>query len=165
VSAVCRAAEPSLRVRPYAPEDLEETVALWHETKRAAFPWSKAQQRWTLDDDRARFRDVVAVEHAIWIAEAAGRIAGFLAIRGDFVDQLFVREGLQRRGVGTALLRKALALSPGGLRLFTFQRNLAARSFYEKHGFRAVKFGVSPPPESEPDVEYRWEPWQRGVTP
>jgi GNAT superfamily N-acetyltransferase len=160
---VSGAADPSLRVRPYVPEDLEETVALWHETKHAAFPWSKAQQRWTLEDDRARFRDVVAVEHEIWIAEAAGRIVGFLAIRDDFVDQLFVCTGAQRRGVGTALLRKAVELSPGGLRLFTFQRNAPARSFYEKHGFRAVKFGVSPPPENEPDVEYRWEPWRRGA--
>jgi hypothetical protein len=29
---------------------------------------------------------------------------------------------------------------------------------YEKHGFKAVKFGLSPPPESAPDVEYRWRP-------
>jgi GNAT superfamily N-acetyltransferase len=154
-----------LRLRPYAAEDLEETVALWHESKRAAFPFSKAQQRWTLADDRARFRDVVAVEHAIWLAELGGRIAGFLAIRGDFVDQLFVRTDLQRRGVGTALLRRAAELSPGGLRLFTFQRNTPGRSFYEKHGFRAVKFGVSPPPECEPDVEYRWDPVGSGGVP
>jgi hypothetical protein len=53
-------------------------------------------------------------------------------------------------------------LSPGGLRLFTFQRNVPARSFYEKYGFRAVRFGVSPAPENEPDVEYRWEPWRQG---
>jgi ribosomal protein S18 acetylase RimI-like enzyme len=40
------------------------------------------------------------------------------------------------------------------MRLFTFQRNKAARSFYEKFGFRPVAFGISPAPESEPDVEY-----------
>jgi ribosomal protein S18 acetylase RimI-like enzyme len=160
---VPRTADPAIRVRPYAAEDLEETVALWHETKRAAFPWSKAQQRWTLEDDRARFRDVVAVEHAVWIAERDGRIAGFLALRGDFVDQLFVRTDLQRRGVGTALLRRAAQLSPQGLRLFTFRRNEPGRRFYEKHGFRVVKFGTSPPPESEPDVEYRWEPARSGA--
>jgi ribosomal protein S18 acetylase RimI-like enzyme len=60
--------------------------------------------------------------------------------------------------VGSALLRQAAQLSPEGLRLFTFRRNEPGRRFYEKHGFRAVKFGTSPPPESEPDVEYRWEP-------
>ena len=34
----------------------------------------------------------------------------------------------------------------------------ASRAFYEKHGFRAVRFVVSPPPESEPDVEYQLRP-------
>jgi hypothetical protein len=33
-----------------------------------------------------------------------------------------------------------------------------ARSFYEKHGFFPVRFGISPPPESEPDVLSRWKP-------
>jgi ribosomal protein S18 acetylase RimI-like enzyme len=42
------------------------------------------------------------------------------------------------------------------LRLFTFQRNDKARAFYQKHGFRVVALGVSPAPELEPDVEYRW---------
>jgi hypothetical protein len=30
-----------------------------------------------------------------------------------------------------------------------------ARAFYAKHGFAEVAFGVSPAPESEPDVELR----------
>ena len=62
-----------------------------------------------------------------------------------------------KRGVGTALLQKAREHSPGQLRLFTFRRNNAARVFYERNGFSVVAFGVSPAPESEPDVEYRWQ--------
>jgi hypothetical protein len=42
------------------------------------------------------------------------------------------------------------------LELHTHQENHAARQLYEKHGFRAVKFGLSPPPEGAPDVEYHW---------
>ena len=153
--------EPTLRLRPYAPGDFDETVAVWRASKRAAFPYVEAQQRWTLEDDAGHFRRVISVEYEIWLAEADGRIVGLLARRDDFIDQLFVHPDRQRRGVGTALLRKAVELSPGGLRLFTFQRNQPARSFYEKYGFRAVKFGASPPPENEPDVEYRWEPWRQ----
>ena len=37
----------------------------------------------------------------------------------------------------------------------SFERS---RAFYEKRGFSAVRFGVSPPPESEADVEYHWKP-------
>jgi hypothetical protein len=28
----------------------------------------------------------------------------------------------------------------------------------EHHGFKAVQFGISPSPESAPDVEYHWRP-------
>ena len=43
-------------------------------------------------------------------------------------------------------------------RLFTVQVNVNGRAFYEKHGFVIARLGVSPPPESEPDVEYHWRP-------
>ena len=46
--------------------------------------------------------------------------------------------------------------SPEHVWLYTLQVNVNARAFYEKHGFVAEKFGVSPPPENEPDVEYHW---------
>lgn len=57
-----------------------------------------------------------------------------------------------------AIAAHARALSPSGLRLFTFQVNVSGRAFYEKHGFVIARLGVSPPPESEPDVEYHWRP-------
>jgi ribosomal protein S18 acetylase RimI-like enzyme len=66
-----------------------------------------------------------------------------------------------RKGWGTAFIFLAKELHPTGLELHTHQENWAARGLYEKHGFTAVKFGVSPPPESAPDVEYHWRPDQR----
>ena len=48
--------------------------------------------------------------------------------------------------------------SPGHVWLYTLQINLRARAFYEKNGFVAEAFGVSPPPESEPDIQYHWRP-------
>lgn len=41
---------------------------------------------------------------------------------------------------------------------YTHQENHAARSLYERRGFTAVQFGMSPLPESAPDVEYHWRP-------
>jgi putative acetyltransferase len=146
----------SVEVRSYKPDDLEAVVALWRASKQDAFPYVEAQQRYTLEEDAAYFRHVVAVENEVWIAEVDGRLAGLLAIRGDFIDQIYVAVDRKRSGVGSALLQKARSLSPVGLRLFTFQRNAPARAFYEKHGFVAVRFGINPPPENEPDVEYRW---------
>jgi ribosomal protein S18 acetylase RimI-like enzyme len=62
------------------------------------------------------------------------------------------------KGWGTQLVNFAKQLSPSGLELHTHQANAAARAFYERHGFQAVTFDISPPPESAPDVEYHWRP-------
>jgi hypothetical protein len=50
-----------------------------------------------------------------------------------------------------------MELSPGPLTLWTFQRNTAARAFYERRGFTAVELtDGSSNEESEPDVRYVW---------
>jgi putative acetyltransferase len=143
-------------LRRYRSSDLAEVVALWRSSKRKAFPYVQVQQRYGLEDDTAHFRDVIAKECDVWLAEDDGQILGLMALKGDLIDQLFVRIDAQRRGIGAALLKRARELSPSGLRAYTFQKNDAARAFFEKHGFRVTSTGRSPPPENEPDLEYTW---------
>jgi GNAT superfamily N-acetyltransferase len=150
-----------LNIRRYRPGDLTAAVAMWRASKRAAFPYVKAQQLYTLQNDTDYFRLVLAQECEVWLAtNGAGdaRIMGVLALRDDLIDQLFVAVDGQRRGVGSALLAKARERSPDQLRAYTFQKNGPARAFYEKHGFEIVRSGISPPPENEPDLEYLWRP-------
>jgi ribosomal protein S18 acetylase RimI-like enzyme len=147
----------TLELERYRPEHLRQTVSMWRASKRTAFPYVVVMQQYTLENDLAYFRDSLAPRCEIWLARRDGGIVGMLALEGSFIDQLFVAVESQRTGVGTALLRKAMERSPEVLRLFTFRKNLAARAFYEKHGFAIVRFGVSAPPENEPDVEYCWD--------
>jgi ribosomal protein S18 acetylase RimI-like enzyme len=66
------------------------------------------------------------------------QLVGIIAFREGWVDQLYVLPSSQRRGIGTALL--AIAQDQfANLRLWTFQRNKAARRFYEKQGFTLAK--------------------------
>lgn len=111
---------------------------------------------WGHDANLVHFRDVVALEHEVWLAVRAGEILGLLALGDGAIDQLYVDPPHQGQGVGTALLDFAKHRCPAGLSLFTHQRNERARAFYERRGFDAVAFGTSPPPESEPDVKYAW---------
>jgi len=62
-------------------------------------------------------------------------IAGFIALKDRHIDQLFVDPSSQRRGIGTALLSRALQNLPGRITLDVFEENRGARAFYEKHGF------------------------------
>lgn len=149
-----------MKVRLLQDEDLEETIAVWHQTRKATHTSMniETERGLTLEDSQRIFRENIAPHCQLWVAESRDTVVGFLAIRKSYIDRMYVEPSDQRRGVGTALLEKARELSPAGLELHTHQENRHARTFYEKHGFRAVRFGVSPPPENEPDVEYRWRP-------
>ena len=107
------------------------------------------------------FRLTILGRCDLWVAEDERSIVGFLAMsrdRASYVDRLYIDPGAQRRGWGTRLVEHARVLSPAGLELHTHVENHAARAFYEKHGFVAVRLGISPPPESAADVEYHWRP-------
>ena len=94
---------------------------------------------------------------SVWVARRKGGIVGFLALDGDHVDQLYLRPGFYRAGIGSRLLAVAMAASPEGLNLYTFQCNARARAFYEAHGFQTLRFGDgSETEEGEPDVLYAW---------
>lgn len=144
-----------MKLRPFAEQDFDGVVALWHETKRAAYPFLPLEQARTINEDRAFFREGILARYRVTVCESGGAVRGFLAMDdGGYIDRLYVDVRWQRRGIGRLLLDHAAARAPRGLRLFTHVENAAARAFYESLGFRAVRFGVSPPPESAPDVEY-----------
>jgi len=147
-------AAPLVAVRSYRPQDFQDTVRLWYDVGRAAHPY--VSKRYTYAEYATEFRDAMSVGCAIWQAEAAGQLAGFIILRGDYVDQLYVAVSLQRRGIGSILMERARIHSPQSLRLRCFVRNGSARAFYERLGFRAIDFGVSP--EGEPEIRYRWTP-------
>jgi len=145
-------------VRPYREEDFETVTRFWHEAMRVAMPEVEARMGHTLENARGYFLDVIAVENQLWVYELENKPVGYMAIQGEFIDRLYVDPAYHRRGIGQALFDHAKTLSPEHLWLYTHVANAMARGFYEKNGFFPEKFGVSPPPESEPDVEYHWRP-------
>ena len=76
---------------------------------------------------------------------------------GGMVNVGYVRSLLdfQRQGIGSRLLALAKELSRGKLQLHTFEINLGARAFYEKHGFRVIGQG-NDNEEGFPDLLYEW---------
>jgi len=140
------------------PGELDFVIRLWHATSADTYGFIGIERDRTFEDRRGYFTNHIAPRCDLWVADAQGLLAGFLAVQGSYVDRLYVHPDRQRQGVGAALLARARELSPEGLELHTHQRNEKACAFYEKHGFLAVRYGLSPPPENEPDVEYHWRP-------
>lgn len=148
-------------IRLMEPSQLDEVVGVWVRSRWEALPWLEERMDYSPEQNLAQFRDVIARECDVWVALRQEAVVGLIAISGSKVEQLFVEPRVQGEGIGSALLEQAKTLSPDGLTLFTHQRNERARAFYAARGFRAVRFGISPPPESEPDVEFAWDPGTR----
>jgi GNAT superfamily N-acetyltransferase len=84
-------------------------------------------------------------------------MSGMLAFREDGIDQLYLLPTAQRRGIGTALLQVAQNASDR-LQLWTFQRNVQARRFYEARGFALIQqTDGARNEEKEPDALYLWK--------
>jgi putative acetyltransferase len=72
------------------------------------------------------------------LAEQAGRAVGYAALRGDELTAVFVRPGLQGRGVGRALVDAAVRRARrGGHRRLRVIAASGAVGFYAALGFRA----------------------------
>ena len=133
-------------------------VEVWHRAGVAAYTYLPTWQAFTLEQAREVFGRVILPNCAIWVATLDERVVAYLAMRGTYIDRLYVDPPEWRKGWGTQLVTVAKQVSPSELELHTHQENVAARALYERHGFTAVKFSVSPPPESAPDVNYHWRP-------
>jgi GNAT superfamily N-acetyltransferase len=149
---------PQWIIRPYQDTDESEVIGVWHRSGLAAYPYLPTWQELTLETAAHVFRTIIRPATAIWVGETGSRVVAYLAMQGQHIDRLYVDPPEWRKGWGRRFICLAKELSPSGLELYTHQENHAARALYESEGFRAVKFGISPPPESAPDVEYHWRP-------
>jgi GNAT superfamily N-acetyltransferase len=114
------------------------------------------------DEDRPKLGGWFLERTAIWVAEGAGRVVGFVGVNDGEVTHLYVEPEAQRAGLGTALLEHVKGLSDGRLWLWVFQRNEGARRLYERHGFRLVELtDGAENMEREPDARYEWRAQKR----
>jgi GNAT superfamily N-acetyltransferase len=149
---------PQRIIRAFNPAEAAEVTQIWHRSGRARFTYLPTWQTFTLEEARRVFDTVIQPRCVIWVAADSERIVAFLAMKDRYIDRLCVDPPEWRKGWGTELIKFAKQLCPSGLELHTHQANVGARALYERHGFHAVKFGLSPGPESAPDVEYHWRP-------
>jgi putative acetyltransferase len=140
-------------LRPLSRSEMDQAALVHRTAFDERLPWLAGLH--TPEEDRAFFCDRVFAECQVWGA-LDPELMGFIAFREGWIDQLYVLPSRQRRGAGRALLRIAQAASPS-LLLWTFQRNLPARRFYETEGFVAVReTDGSGNEEREPDILYEW---------
>ena len=112
----------------------------------------------TDDEVRRWIAERVVAHTELWVAEDdGGALVGLLVLDEDWLEQLYVEPTLTGRGIGSELIGLAKRARPEGLRLWTFESNLGAQRFYERHGFRPMERTAGDNEEGAPDILYVWD--------
>ena len=107
-------------------------------------------------EDRAFWRDHLFAHCEIVGIFDDGTLCGQAAIAPGWIHQFHVDPSWHGRGMGGALLGAIMARM-SDIQLWTFQANLGARRFYERHGFIAMELTDGARNEEKlPDMRYRW---------
>ncbi len=113
----------------------------------------------TREEDHRWMRDVVFGAHDVWVADCDGRPVAIMVLgQPDWLEHLYVDARHTGRGIGARLVDLAKRELPAQIQLWTFQSNVGARRFYERHGFEAVEWTDGDNEEKAPDVRYLYRP-------
>lgn len=146
---------PLLRAATAA--DAARVADLLIETRQAFMPY--APMAHAEHDVRQWVASTLVPGGGVVVAETGGWIVGVMATAADaqctWITQMAVEPGRVGHGIGTCLLTRAVQTLAQPIRLWTFQQNLGARRFYERHGFVPARFTDGQDNEERcPDVLY-----------
>jgi GNAT superfamily N-acetyltransferase len=120
-----------LTIRPYTPADADACARIFDRAWHAGHPY--APRVVGVAELAAETRD-----ETILVAETAEEgVVGFVALYepAHFVHHLYVDPALHGRGIGKALLSRAVALAGGSASLKCQTRNPQALAFYRRLGW------------------------------
>jgi putative acetyltransferase len=128
-------------VRKATSNDLEAVARIWHvgwiDGHLGHVPPELVRYRDNQEQFAVRARTRL---ETMWVAESSRGVVGFVVVKADEVEQLFVEKEARGTGVAAMLLRKGEAAIRGaGHRrawLAAVAGNQRARSFYSREGWR-----------------------------
>lgn len=144
------------KIRKANVKDMDQIAEVAKESRSHNLPY--LPELHSLDEDKAFYKEVVYKESKVLIAVESElqSIVGFIAYNHEFINHMYLRPKYQGMKIGSALLDLAKN-DCTSLKLWTFQKNKLAQSFYLKHGFTVEKeTDGSDNEEKEPDLLMTW---------
>jgi GNAT superfamily N-acetyltransferase len=127
-------------IRKATPDDTDAVARIWHtgwndghlgRVPEGILPYRKEKDFVSRVPDRLE---------AMWVAESHGAVVGFVVVKEDEIEQLFVDRPARGTGVAASLLRTgAMEIRRAGHRrawLAVVAGNHRARAFYAREGWR-----------------------------
>ncbi|EJB05480.1 acetyltransferase [Rhizobium leguminosarum bv. trifolii WSM597] len=135
-------------------DHMQAAAAIRHEALWQRLPWLPKLH--TPGEEEQYWRMHLLPNCTMLGAAMGNRLVGVIAYGDDWIKQLYVLPDFQGTGIGSLLLGCAKE-GMDEIRLWTFQRNIGARAFYERHGFSAEEeTDGADNEEKEPDIRYHW---------
>ncbi len=141
-----------IRICPYEPAYANEVVKMWRLSKETAIGQKEIH---SFDSHIHFLNHILPQDYKIYLALEKERVVGIIVFNTEELNQLYVANDQQGKGIGETLLELAKKHSSGSLFLYTFEINQQAQRFYEKHGFVEVGRGYENE-ENLPDIKYEW---------
>lgn len=138
-------------IRKMRAADLDAVAAIWLDVNRSAHRFIPARY-W--EDNLEQVKGMLP-EAEVYVYEDGNEIQGFVGLDGDYIAGIFVRAGVQSRGIGRELLETVKA-SRGRLTLNVYQKNERAISFYRQAGF-SVRQEQTDESTGEREYSMEWE--------
>lgn len=143
-----------MRLRPATPQDAPALARILGNWVRGTGWMPVLHSR---EEDLGFLSHLIATAEVTVAEEAEEEPLGFLALEGEEVRALYLREEARGRGIGRALLRAAQAARPR-LTLWVFEANPRALAFYLREGFRVERrTDGAGNEEGLPDCLLAWE--------
>jgi GNAT superfamily N-acetyltransferase len=141
-----------IEVVEFAPEHADQIVVMWRRSFEKALGITDPH---TIEQQKVYLLNEVVPKNRVRVASYDGTVAAFIAVTHESISQLYVDPDFQGKGIGSMLLNWAKEQSDGYLWLYTFERNAGAMAFYERKGFRPVKWGFEETWQLA-DIRYEW---------
>ena len=146
-------------VRPAVPADAARIAQILVDVRSTFMPYAPLTH--SSEEVRSWVAAILVPSGGTVVAERDGEVVGAMAIECErscaWITQMAVDPLHVATGIGSILLQYAFHKCAPPIRLYTFQANVGARRFYERHGFRPLRLSDGHGNEERcPDVLYEF---------
>ena len=124
-------------IRKYKAEDFDELAKVMDEGRMQELEAEGMEQVFISLKDAPYLKYFLSCD--IYVAEKDEQVVGFVGLGQRRLDFLYILPGMQGKGIGSALMKTALAKLPRPVRLAVFADNERAKNLYQKFGFKVTE--------------------------
>ena len=117
--------------------DINKVVDIWLKTNLEAHDFIPGQY-WTSNYEAVK---KMLPQAEVYVYEDNKIIQGFVGVRDEYIEGIFVSGKIQSHGIGKALLDD-IKDKKARLQLNVYQKNVRAMSFYQREGFTIQSEGL-----------------------